>query len=78
MPTYNSIQTASVQAIANLKGVAQFGDRDTAPPMATALETAIQSFIANPAASGIKSDAGEPGQSGEDDLRLTMRTGHQS
>ncbi len=54
VPTYNSIQTASVQAMANLKGVAQFGDRDTAPPMATALETSILSFIANPAASGIK------------------------
>jgi multiple sugar transport system substrate-binding protein len=54
VPTYNSIQTASVQAMANLKGVAQFGDRDTAPPMATALETAILKFIANPAASGIK------------------------
>ena len=54
VPTYNSVQTASVQAMANLKGVAQFGDRDTAPPMATALETAILKFIANPAASGIK------------------------
>jgi multiple sugar transport system substrate-binding protein len=54
VPTYNSIQTASVSAMANLKGVAQFGDRDTAPPMATALETAILKFIANPAASGIK------------------------
>jgi multiple sugar transport system substrate-binding protein len=54
VPTYNSIQTASVQAMANLKGVAQFGDRDTAPPMATALETAILKFIANPASSGIK------------------------
>jgi len=54
VPTYNSIQTASVQAMANLKGVAQFGDRDTAPPMATALETAILKFIANPATSGIK------------------------
>jgi multiple sugar transport system substrate-binding protein len=54
VPTYNSIQTASVQAMANLKGVAQFGDRDTAPPMATALETSILKFIANPATSGIK------------------------
>ena len=54
VPTYNSIQTASVQAMANLKGVAQFGDRDTAPPMATALETSILNFIANPATSGIK------------------------
>jgi multiple sugar transport system substrate-binding protein len=54
VPTYNTIQTASVSAMANLKGVAQFGDRDTAPPMATALETAILKFIANPAASGIK------------------------
>jgi multiple sugar transport system substrate-binding protein len=54
VPTYNPIQTASVQAMANLKGVAQFGDRDTAPPMATALETSILKFIANPATSGIK------------------------
>ena len=54
VPTYNSIQTASVQAMANLKGVAQFGDRDTAPPMATALETSILKFIANPATSGIQ------------------------
>jgi multiple sugar transport system substrate-binding protein len=55
VPSYNSVQTASVQAIGSLKGVAQFGDRDTAPPMATALETAILSFIANPTTSNVKS-----------------------
>jgi multiple sugar transport system substrate-binding protein len=55
VPTYNSVQTASVQAISSLKGVAQFGDRDTAPPMATALETAILSFIATPTSSNAKS-----------------------
>jgi multiple sugar transport system substrate-binding protein len=55
VPSYNSIQAASVQAIGSLKGVAQFGDRDTAPPMATALETSILSFIANPTASNAKS-----------------------
>jgi multiple sugar transport system substrate-binding protein len=55
VPTYNSIQTASVSAISSLKGVAQFGDRDTAPPMATALETAILSFIATPTSSNAKS-----------------------
>jgi multiple sugar transport system substrate-binding protein len=55
VPSYNSIQTASVQAISSLKNVAQFGDRDTAPPMATALETAILSFIATPTSSNVKS-----------------------
>jgi multiple sugar transport system substrate-binding protein len=55
VPSYNSVQTASVQAISSLKGVAQFGDRDTAPPMATALETAILSFIATPTSSNAKS-----------------------
>jgi multiple sugar transport system substrate-binding protein len=55
VPSYNSIQTASAQALSSLKGVAQFGDRDTAPPMATALETAILSFIATPGTSQVKS-----------------------
>jgi multiple sugar transport system substrate-binding protein len=55
VPSYNSVQTASVQAISSLKNVAQFGDRDTAPPMATALETAILSFIATPTSSNVKS-----------------------
>jgi multiple sugar transport system substrate-binding protein len=55
VPSYNAIQTASVQAISTLKGVAQFGDRDTAPPMATALETSILSFIANPTTVNAKS-----------------------
>ena len=55
VPSYNSIQTASVQAISTQKNVAQFGDRDTAPPMATALETAILNFIATPTASNVKS-----------------------
>ena len=55
VPSYNAIQTASVQAISSQKNVAQFGDRDTAPPMATALETAILSFIATPTASHVKS-----------------------
>jgi len=55
VPSYNSIQTASVQAISTQKNVAQFGDRDTAPPMATALETAILNFIATPTKSNVKS-----------------------
>jgi multiple sugar transport system substrate-binding protein len=55
VPSYNSVQKASVQAISSLKGVAQFGDRDTAPPMATALETSILSFIASPTSSNAKS-----------------------
>lgn len=55
VPSYNSIQTASVQAMSSLKAVAQFGDRDTAPPMATALETAILSFVATPTTSNVKS-----------------------
>ena len=55
VPTYNAIQTASVQAISSQKNVAQFGDRDTAPPMATALETAILSFISSPTTAQITS-----------------------
>jgi len=55
VPSYNAIQTASVQAISTQKNVAQFGDRDTAPPMATALETAILNFIATPTKSNVKS-----------------------
>jgi multiple sugar transport system substrate-binding protein len=55
VPSYNSIQTTSVQAISTQKAVSQFGDRDTAPPMAAAAETAIQQFIGSPTTSTIKS-----------------------
>ena len=55
VPSYNTIQTASVQAISTQKNVAQFGDRDTAPPMAAALEAAILKFIATPTSSNVKS-----------------------
>jgi multiple sugar transport system substrate-binding protein len=55
VPTYNAIQAASVQVISSQKNVAQFGDRDTAPPMATAVETAILSFIATPTTAQIRS-----------------------
>ena len=41
--------------ISTQKSVSQFGDRDTAPPMAAAAETAIQQFIGSPTASTIKS-----------------------
>jgi multiple sugar transport system substrate-binding protein len=49
-PTYNDIQKKSAQMIAQQKAVAQFGDRDTDPAMATALEQAIQKFIGEPTA----------------------------
>jgi multiple sugar transport system substrate-binding protein len=55
VPSYNSIQKTSVQMISTQKSVSQFGDRDTAPPMAAAAETAIQQFIGSPTASTIKS-----------------------
>jgi len=55
VPSYNAIQTASVQAISTQKNVAQFGDRDTAPPMAAALEVAILKFLATPTSSNVKS-----------------------
>ena len=55
VPSYNPVQSASVTAIQGEKNVAQFGDRDTAPPMATALENAILQFIATPTASTVKS-----------------------
>jgi multiple sugar transport system substrate-binding protein len=58
VPSYNSIQKTSAQMISGLKGVSQFGDRDTAPPMAAAVETAIQQFIASPTTSTIKSIQG--------------------
>ncbi|HEY3502869.1 MAG TPA: extracellular solute-binding protein [Actinocatenispora sp.] len=54
-PTYNDIQKKSATMIAKQKAVAQFGDRDTDPAMATALEHAIQDFIGNPAASNVQS-----------------------
>jgi len=54
-PTYNAIQKKSAQMIAQQKAVAQFGDRDTDPAMATALEQAIQKFIGEPTASNVKS-----------------------
>jgi multiple sugar transport system substrate-binding protein len=55
VPTYNQVQKTSVQMISTQKAVSQFGDRDTAPAMAAAAETAIQQFIATPTASTIKS-----------------------
>lgn len=54
-PTYNAIQKKSVKLIANCKNVAQFGDRDTVPAMAAALEKQIQKFIESPTASTISS-----------------------
>lgn len=50
-PTYNAIQKKSVELIAKQKNVSQFGDRDTDPAMAAALEQAIQKFIENPSKS---------------------------
>jgi multiple sugar transport system substrate-binding protein len=55
VPTYNPIQTKSVQVINSQKAVSQFGDRDTAPAMATAMEEAIQGFIGDQSSSNIKS-----------------------
>jgi multiple sugar transport system substrate-binding protein len=52
---YNAIQKKSTEAIAACKNVAQFGDRDTDPAMAAALEALIQKFIENPSASNITS-----------------------
>ncbi|HEY4853142.1 MAG TPA: ABC transporter substrate-binding protein [Streptosporangiaceae bacterium] len=53
VPSYNSIQTTSVQAISTCKAVSQFMDRDTDPAMANAMITLIQQFINNPTASTI-------------------------
>jgi multiple sugar transport system substrate-binding protein len=52
---YNAIQKKSAQAIAACKNVAQFGDRDTDPAMAAALEALIQKFIDDPSDSNISS-----------------------
>jgi multiple sugar transport system substrate-binding protein len=52
---YNAIQLKSAKAIAACKNVAQFGDRDTDPVMAAALESLIQKFIDRPNASTIAS-----------------------
>lgn len=52
---YNDIQKKSAQVIAACKNVAQFGDRDSDPAMAAALETLIQKFIEDPSPSTIKS-----------------------
>ena len=52
---YNDIQKKSATAIAACKNVSQFGDRDTDPAMASALEALIQKFIDDPSASNIKS-----------------------
>ena len=54
-PSYNQVQKTSAQLISSQKAVSQFGDRDTAPAMAAAAETAIQQFIGSPTASTIKS-----------------------
>ena len=50
-PSYNAIQKKSVELISQQKNVSQFGDRDTDPAMAAALEQAIQKFIENPSKS---------------------------
>jgi multiple sugar transport system substrate-binding protein len=52
---YNAIQKKSAQVIAACKNVSQFGDRDTDPAMAAALESLIQKFIDDPSSSNIKS-----------------------
>jgi multiple sugar transport system substrate-binding protein len=53
VPTYNAIQTKSVQAISSCKAVSQFMDRDTDPAMATAMIGLIQKFIDDPSTSNI-------------------------
>jgi multiple sugar transport system substrate-binding protein len=55
VPSYNSIQTKSVQAISACKSVSQFMDRDTDPAMANAMITLIQKFIDSPSTSTIAS-----------------------
>ena len=50
---YDAIQKKSAQAIAACKNVSQFGDRDTDPAMAAALESVIQKFIDDPSSSNI-------------------------
>jgi multiple sugar transport system substrate-binding protein len=52
---YDAIQLKSAKAIAACKNVSQFGDRDTDPAMAAALEALIQKFIDNPSTSNISS-----------------------
>lgn len=52
---YDAIQKKSATAIAACKNVSQFGDRDTDPAMAAALEALLQKFIADPSASNINS-----------------------
>jgi multiple sugar transport system substrate-binding protein len=52
---YDAIQKKSATAIAACKNVSQFGDRDTDPAMAAALEALIQKFIDNPSTSNISS-----------------------
>jgi multiple sugar transport system substrate-binding protein len=52
---YDAIQKKSATAIAACKNVSQFGDRDTDPAMAAALETLIQKFIDDPSTSNISS-----------------------
>jgi len=54
-PSYNDIQKKSAIEIAKCKNVSQFGDRDTVPDMATALEKLIQTFIDSPTAATIAS-----------------------
>ena len=55
VPSYNAIQTKSVQAISGCKAVSQFMDRDTDPAMANAMITLIQKFIDSPSKSTIAS-----------------------
>jgi multiple sugar transport system substrate-binding protein len=56
VPTYNSVQKKSVEAIAGCKQVAQFMDRDTDPGFAdNTMIPAIQKFITDPSAGNIKS-----------------------
>jgi multiple sugar transport system substrate-binding protein len=52
---YDAIQLKSAQTIAACKNVAQFGDRDSDPAMAAALESLIQKFIDNPSPSNVAS-----------------------
>lgn len=55
VPSYNSVQTKSVQAISACKAVSQFMDRDSDPAMATAMISLIQKFINDPTASTVSS-----------------------
>ena len=76
VPTYNQVQTASVQMIAGQKARVAVRRPGHRPAMAAAAGDGDPAVHRQPAASAIKSMQSQPGGAGEDHLLASDATGH--